>query len=264
MEFCPNGELFHYIVTRTRLPEPDAKILLWQLLTGLAYLHANDIVHRDLKPENLLLDSLGKLKISDFGLSHVCPPGTLLQTPCGSPCYASPELLAGQGYDGRSNDLWSCGVVLYTMVSGQLPWNERNQTRLFTQIQKGDYKVPEFISPECTDLIRKLMVVNWRERITIGEALQHPFLTGGFAIEQGPALRFVTLKSVDECFGKISCEAKVADGDGRRMSWSEKDFEQAVRVLKRRFGAKTQRPIRILAKKTPSFVKKSPRFVVKA
>lgn len=115
------------------------------------------------------------MKISDFGLSKFVGNSGIVETPCGSPCYASPECLSGHGYDGRISDVWSIGVIMFAMVTGQLPWTKRNQTQLFNQIRKGDYKIPSFLSEECKDLIRRLMTVDVSQRITIEEALNHPW-----------------------------------------------------------------------------------------
>lgn len=175
MEFCPNGELFKYIVDRTKLTEDEAAIFMYEFLDAIHYVHSLGVAHRDLKPENLLLDSSGKLKISDFGLSKFVGNSGIVETPCGSPCYASPECLSGHGYDGRISDVWSIGVIMFAMVTGQLPWTKRNQTQLFNQIRKGDYKIPSFLSEECKDLIRRLMTVDVSQRITIEEALNHPW-----------------------------------------------------------------------------------------
>jgi serine/threonine protein kinase len=149
MEFPPNGELFQYIVNRGKLSEAEAKLFIWQIFDALGYFHSMGIVHRDVKPENILHDTMGRLKLSDFGLSQLGAPGALVAPPCGSPCYASLELLSGRPYDGRTNDVSGCGVILFAMVTGQLPWTKRNQAQLFVQIRCGEYTVPSSCPPRA-------------------------------------------------------------------------------------------------------------------
>jgi serine/threonine protein kinase len=235
MEFCPNGELFQYIVDRGKLTESEAKSFIWQIFDALQYLHTMNIVHRDMKPENILIDMIGRLKLSDFGLSQFCPPDHLVSTPCGSPCYASPELLSGNPYDGRANDIWGCGVILFAMVTGQLPWTKRNQTQLFAQIRRGEYQIPNFLSQQCTDLITRLMTVDPQTRITLNEVFNHQFMIGA-QIPNVPNLpmRIVTLKKVSECFGEPVEEIMVPIQ--RNVSWGMKEFRSAIRILLRPTG----------------------------
>jgi serine/threonine protein kinase len=207
LEFCRNGELFQHIVDREKLPENEAKILLLQILDALHYIDNKDIVHRDLKPENLLFDQFGRLKISDFGLSATAR--NLLSTPCGSPCYESPELLSGRPYDGRTNDLWGVGVILFVMVTGRLPWTKQNQTQLFSQITNGEYRVPPYLSGNCSNLIKRLMTVNPAERITIA----HPFLAN-VPLIQTPmrAGSRMTRKAVERAFARGGTAPRSAKG----------------------------------------------------
>jgi len=124
MEYARGGELFEYIVNRKRVREKDAAKFLHQILSGVDYLHKHNICHRDLKPENLLMDDHNNIKIVDFGLSNMYTPGVPLQTACGSPCYAAPEMVAGKKYDAMAADMWSCGVIIYAMVCGFLPFED--------------------------------------------------------------------------------------------------------------------------------------------
>ncbi|OHT02728.1 CAMK family protein kinase [Tritrichomonas foetus] len=209
MEFCPNGELFKYIIEKQRLTEPEAGIFMYQFLDAIKYVHSLGVAHRDLKPENLLLDPNGRLKISDFGLSKFVGQSGIVDTPCGSPCYASPECLSGSSYDGRMSDLWSIGVILFAMVTGQLPWTKRNQAQLFNQIRHGEYTIPNYLSEDCQDLIRRLMTVDVNQRITVEEALNHPWIKqfGNLADEcQDTQQNFqiVSLKKVDRFFEKTT------------------------------------------------------------
>jgi serine/threonine protein kinase len=208
MEFCAGGELFQYIVSHERLAESQAKPLIQQILQGIGFLHMMGVSHRDLKPENLLLSTFGDVKISDFGLSRFVRKDGLVETPCGSPCYASPECLSGSAYDGRATDCWSVGVVLFTMVTGQLPWTKRNQKQLFEEIRTGSFTIPSTIGRECQGLIRGLMTVDYRKRLTAEMALRHPFFATNppQAFSTLPGQGFVSLKRVDEIFGAGASE----------------------------------------------------------
>ena len=177
MEFCPNGELFDYIVSHSRLSEMECVPLFWQLLQTLQFIHSVGVCHRDLKPENILIDRMGHLRISDFGLSRFVPENGIVNTSCGSPCYASPECISGEPYDGRKSDIWSMGIIFFAMVTGQLPWTKRTQSGLYSQITVGDYKIPNFLSPDVGDLITKMMTVDVNKRATIPQLLEHPFFS---------------------------------------------------------------------------------------
>jgi 5'-AMP-activated protein kinase catalytic alpha subunit len=116
------------------------------MISGAAYLHQLNIVHRDLKPENLLIDWKHSLKIVDFGLSNTYKPGEMLKTACGSPCYAAPEMIASKKYNGLEVDIWSCGVILFAMVCGYLPFEDSNTSQLYKKILSGEYILPNFVS----------------------------------------------------------------------------------------------------------------------
>ena len=178
MEYCMNGELFQVIADHGRLEENLARRMFSQIVDGMMYIHSRDIAHRDLKPENILLDADMNAKISDFGLCHQVDDKSLLKTPCGSPFYAPPEILSSQPYDGKLSDVWSMGVVLYTMVTGALPWKETNQIQLFQQIIDANYTIPRTLSPNLRDLISRLMRPDPNERPPVSEIAKHPWLIG--------------------------------------------------------------------------------------
>ena len=173
-EYCSGGELFDYIVSKRKLYEVEACRIYQQLISGLEYLHKQRICHRDLKPENLLFDSKHNLKIADFGLSNDYHKGKLT-TPCGSPCYAAPEMVTGRRYGGSAVDIWSSGIVLYTMVCGFLPFEDDNQNILFGKIAKGLFSLPSFLSQSCKDLLKKILVTDPKKRYGFEEIKHHPW-----------------------------------------------------------------------------------------
>ena len=178
MEYCEKGELFHYIVQKRKIEEKEASYFFYQLINGLEYIHANNIVHRDLKPENLLLGKGDVLKIIDFGLSNYYE-GRPLHTPCGSPCYASPEMLAGKKYNGFCIDIWSTGIILFAMICGYLPFEDKDNDALFRKIMHGELKFPSFISEHAKDLICKILITEPSKRIKLEEIKNHSFYLMG-------------------------------------------------------------------------------------
>lgn len=139
MEYAPGGELFDYIVKRQRVSDISSSRFFQQIISGVEYLHRLNIVHRDLKPENLLLDHNNNIKIVDFGLSNTYKNDQKLKTACGSPCYAAPEMIAGKKYSGIRVDIWSCGVIMYALLCGYLPFEDKNTKILYKKILAGDY-----------------------------------------------------------------------------------------------------------------------------
>jgi len=173
MEYVKSGELFDYIVEKGRLQEEEARRFFQQIISGVEYCHRNMVVHRDLKPENLLLDSKWNVKIADFGLSNVMRDGHFLKTSCGSPNYAAPEVISGKLYAGPEVDVWSCGVILYALLCGTLPFDDENIPNLFKKIKSGIYTLPSHLSPLARDLIPRILVVDPMKRITIREIREH-------------------------------------------------------------------------------------------
>ena len=174
-EYVSGNDLFEYIHKNKKLSEKEACLLYQQIISGLEYLHNLGITHRDLKPENILLTNSKVLKIIDFGLSGLDPKNELLNTHCGSPCYASPEMVEGKSYKGLPADIWSTGIILYLMLVGHLPFNELTNKKLYTKIRTGKYTIPKELSHEVKDLIKQLLEINPRKRIKISEIKEHPW-----------------------------------------------------------------------------------------
>ena len=169
------GELFDYIVQNGKMKENEARRFFQQIICAVEYCHRHKIVHRDLKPENLLLDENLNVKIADFGLSNIMTDGNFLKTSCGSPNYAAPEVINGKLYAGPEVDVWSCGVILYVLLVGRLPFDDEHIPSLFAKIAKGHYVVPNYMSSGAAALIRKMLAVNPVHRATIDEIRMDPW-----------------------------------------------------------------------------------------
>ena len=181
MEYVSGGELFNYIVKNKRLDENETSFFYSQIIHIIQEIHKHKICHRDLKPENLLLTQNKTIKLIDFGLSNEYDD--YLYTPCGSPCYASPEVIKGLKYSGLAIDLWASGIILYSMLCGYLPFDDKNNDNLFRKILKCKIEFPTkkniVISDNAKDLIKKILKPDPKKRITLDEILEHPFLSYG-------------------------------------------------------------------------------------
>ncbi|KAL0404767.1 UNVERIFIED_CONTAM: SNF1-related protein kinase catalytic subunit alpha KIN10 [Sesamum radiatum] len=175
MEYMSSGELFYYLTEKGKLHEDEARRFFQQIISGVEYCHQHLVVHRDLKPENLLLDSEHNIKIADFSLGNAMRDGHFLKTCCGSPNYAAPELICGKLYAGPEVDVWSCGVILYTLLCGRLPFDDDNFAGLYAKIKSGVYTAPNHLSESARDLISRILVVDPMQRISIPEIRRHPW-----------------------------------------------------------------------------------------
>ena len=176
MEYSSGKDLFDYLAAKKRLSEMEACGLFQQLISGLDYLHKLKVAHRDLKPENLLLDHEHKnIKLVDFGLSNIYHSNELLSTSCGSPSYAAPEMLNSKEYDGSKVDIWSSGIILFAMICGYLPFEDKDKDNLYKKIQAGVFSIPSFVSEQARDLIQRILVTDPTKRMTIHHIKNHPW-----------------------------------------------------------------------------------------
>ncbi|XP_076084565.1 5'-AMP-activated protein kinase catalytic subunit alpha-2-like isoform X10 [Mytilus galloprovincialis] len=173
MEYVGGGELFDYIVKHGKLKEPEARRFFQQIISGVEYCHRHMIVHRDLKPENLLLDDKLNVKIADFGLSNMMQDGEFLRTSCGSPNYAAPEVISGKLYAGPEVDIWSCGVILYALLCGTLPFDDEHVPTLFRKIKSGIFAVPDYLNKEVVGLLCIMLQVDPLKRATTAQIREH-------------------------------------------------------------------------------------------
>ncbi|XP_062484460.1 maternal embryonic leucine zipper kinase isoform X3 [Pezoporus occidentalis] len=183
LEYCPGGELFDYIISKDHLSEEEARVFFRQIVSAIAYVHSQGYAHRDLKPENLLIDEEHNLKLIDFGLCAK-PKGGLdyhLNTCCGSPAYAAPELIQGKAYIGSEADIWSMGVLLYALLCGYLPFDDDNVMAVYRKIMRGKYSIPKWLSPSSTLLLNQMLQVDPKKRITVKHLLNHPWLMQGYS-----------------------------------------------------------------------------------
>ncbi|XP_052393875.1 serine/threonine-protein kinase MARK2 isoform X15 [Carassius gibelio] len=179
MEYASGGEVFDYLVAHGRMKEKEARAKFRQIVSAVQYCHQKCIVHRDLKAENLLLDADMNIKIADFGFSNEFTLGNKLDTFCGSPPYAAPELFQGKKYDGPEVDVWSLGVILYTLVSGSLPFDGQNLKELRERVLRGKYRVPFYMSTDCENLLKKLLILNPTKRGSLEQIMKDRWMNVG-------------------------------------------------------------------------------------
>lgn len=178
LEYVQGGELFDYLCSRgSRLPLLEGVSIIKQVLAGVDYCHRFSICHRDLKPENILLTDgasnsgssaqTKQVKIADFGMSTLDSLNGLLRTSCGSPHYASPEIVRGQMYSGSASDIWSCGVIFFALLTSRLPFDDPNVNNVLRKVRDGKFTIPEWVAPQAKDLLIRMLEVDLTKRITV-------------------------------------------------------------------------------------------------
>ncbi|KAL5531531.1 hypothetical protein ACEPAG_4408 [Sanghuangporus baumii] len=177
LEYVEGGELFDYIIERGRLSETEALDYFQQLIGAMDYCHRLNIAHRDLKPENILLDKDKTLKVADFGMAAWQPGDSLLKTSCGSPHYAAPEVISSKPYDGAISDIWSCGIILFALLAGRLPFDDEDICALLGKVSAGKFNMPSDINPKAQDLVRRMLEKDVTKRIKISDIMKHPWFT---------------------------------------------------------------------------------------
>ncbi|XP_010443564.1 PREDICTED: CBL-interacting serine/threonine-protein kinase 10 [Camelina sativa] len=186
MEYCKGGELFNK-VAKGKLKDDVAWKYFYQLINAVDFCHSREVYHRDIKPENLLLDDNENLKVSDFGLSALADckrQDGLLHTTCGTPAYVAPEVINRKGYDGTKADIWSCGVVLFVLLAGYLPFHDSNLMEMYRKIGKADFKAPSWFAPEVKRLLCKMLDPNPETRITIAKIRESSWFRKGLHMKQ--------------------------------------------------------------------------------
>ncbi|XP_064168743.1 serine/threonine-protein kinase BRSK2 isoform X1 [Anguilla rostrata] len=179
LEHVSGGELFDYLVKKGRLTPKEARKFFRQIISALDFCHSHSICHRDLKPENLLLDEKNNIRIADFGMASLQVGDSLLETSCGSPHYACPEVIRGEKYDGRKADVWSCGVILFALLVGALPFDDDNLRNLLEKVKLGVFHMPHFIPPDCQNLLQGMIEVDATKRLALEQIQKHMWYIGG-------------------------------------------------------------------------------------
>ena len=179
MEHVSGGELFDYLVKKGRLIPREARKFFCQIISAVDFCHKHNVCHRDLKPENLLLDASGNIRVADFGMASLQPDGDLLETSCGSPHYACPEVIRGERYDGRSADVWSCGVILFALLVGSLPFDDANLRNLLEKVKRGTFHIPHFVPEEAKKLLKGMIEVDIKKRFKMSDVMKHSWTVAG-------------------------------------------------------------------------------------
>ncbi|XP_078669713.1 serine/threonine-protein kinase BRSK2-like isoform X3 [Branchiostoma floridae x Branchiostoma belcheri] len=178
LEHVSGGELFDYLVKKGRLTPKESRRFFRQIISALEFCHNHSVCHRDLKPENLLLDEKNNIRVADFGMASLQVGDNMLETSCGSPHYACPEVIRGERYDGRKADIWSCGVILFALLVGALPFDDDNLRTLLEKVKKGVFHIPHFVPPDCQNLLRGMIEVDPVKRLTLEQIRNHQWYLG--------------------------------------------------------------------------------------
>lgn len=234
LEYVEKGELFKLLVEKGPLSEREAVRFFRQIIIGISYCHALGIAHRDLKPENLLLDHNSNIKIADFGMAALETKDKLLETSCGSPHYASPEIVSGMPYQGFESDVWSCGVILYALLTGVLPFDEENGDirKILLKVQTGKFYMPQNISAEAQDLLQQILTVDPKRRIGTRDILRHPLLKKYPSIKDSMSIR--NLPREDTYLNPLDNNATIDQSilNNLVVLWNGKDRREIIKSLK--------------------------------
>ncbi|KAM3861664.1 MAP/microtubule affinity-regulating kinase 3-like [Diretmus argenteus] len=275
MEFASGGEVFDYLVAHGRMKEKEARAKFRQIVSAVQYCHQKHIVHRDLKAENLLLDADMNIKIADFGFSNEFTVGGKLDTFCGSPPYAAPELFQGKKYDGPEVDVWSLGVILYTLVSGSLPFDGQNLKELRERVLRGKYRIPFYMSTDCENLLKRFLVLNPGKRGTLEQTMKDRWINAGCDEEElkpftEPELDITDQKRIDVMVGMGFSREEIQDSLSRmkydditatylllgrkatEMEVSDSSSSSSVSLVKARPSSSSQSPAHLLAQRSSS------------
>ena len=229
MENVVGGNLLNAINKMNKIPEELAKIIFRQLITTLQYIHSNNIVHRDIKPDNILLDLDNTIKLCDFGVSKIIPPGTLINDSCGTPAFIAPEILLDSPYNPYMTDIWSSGVVLYAMVTGFFPFRGINETQLHENIISGIYPKPKDLSVELLDLLNQILNINPDKRISLEKILEHQWLNSNKNINLINKNSFLNLnlftKAEKIIYGKLKLNYKKENRDIQLENFTNKNID---------------------------------------
>lgn len=248
LEYASGGELFDHILAHRYLRERDAAKLFSQLISGVWYIHQKKIVHRDLKLENLLLDRHRNVIITDFGFANRFEhrADDLMQTSCGSPCYAAPELVISEGlYVGSAVDIWSCGVILYAMLAGYLPFDDDpanpdgdNINLLYKYIVNTPLSFPDYISTDARDLLSIMLVPDPSRRSSLEEVMRHPWLAAYPTSRDVPS---PTLSGVPTAFGRTveQLERQALDQHHQRRMAYQRQMRAAAQAAHQQAAAVT-------------------------
>ncbi|KAI9342609.1 the kinase Mark3PAR-1: T211a-S215a double mutant, partial [Obelidium mucronatum] len=238
LEYEEGGELFDYIVAKSALPEAEARTKFRQILSAIQYCHINGIVHRDLKPENILSDKQGNMKLIDFGFSNVVREGNLMETFCGSPSYAAPEMIARRKYNGQDVDIWALGVILFVLLCGYHPFDHQHMGRMYSNILAARYKFPDEKIQISENILTQILKVKPNERATLETLRTHPWTTDN---GQLPPVEFYELPAESPVSGP-SLDGTSTRGDPchlkdvsiiselKRMGFSESEIEYAKKT----------------------------------
>ncbi|CAN6689658.1 unnamed protein product [Malus baccata var. baccata] len=224
MEYVKGGELFDK-VAKGKLKEDVARKYFQQLIGAVDYCHSRGVYHRDIKPENLLVDENGNLKVSDFGLSALWESrgqDGLLHTTCGTPAYVAPEVINKKGYDGAKADTWSCGVVLFVLLAGFLPFHDTNLMEMYRKISRGDFKSPQWFPPEVSKLLSRILDPNPSSRISVDKIMENSWFKKGFKQIEAPLAPpcdpSTSIRDVHEAFASTSHSAGEGNASGAGTS----------------------------------------------